>query len=555
MADVLLVNARCEKYSRGRRRGRASQYSRIEHLGLGYLASTLRSHGWSAEIIDAQFHELSAEEVAARVLANHSLAVGFTAFLNNMRESVRVISLLRKAGDSRHVTLGGHHATFNHEEILDKLPGVDSVVLGEGEQTLVELTTRLASGADWHDVPGLAVRGRAGRVVANASRPLIQSLDSLPFPVRDPYEDQIRKHGIATVLSSRGCYGRCSFCSVRAFYDLSEGKPWRARGPANVVDEIEDLKRRLGVTHVEFADDNLVGPGRIGRERAYALGEEMLRRGLGVTFFFICRANDVDEDLLAFLKRAGLSGVDVGLESWVPRHLDIYNKQVTAEGNRRAVATLKKLGLAKRFYLIPSNPYGRIDELQRNLAEAKKVGLRYFPDSAFFNRLTVFKGSPIEKKIRKDGLLKSRAGRNGFIGVLDYDFIEPAMAQAAPIGEAIFNGYKELADTIQGSFAGPESHDLEKEFGSELNRALLEAAVEIFQAILADFRRRRSTHAPPDVSGRLEALRQEVAAVVALHDRGRFDSFADLELVVGGRRLRYPPDTLRSFAEKLAHSA
>ena len=542
--DVILVNARCRKFGKP---------GKIEHLGLGYLSSTLCAAGRRAEIVDAHFHDLPSEAVVERLEALPSRVAGFSLFVNNVEETRRIVRGLRAGGDRRHITLGGHHATFNSREILEAWPEVDSIVLGEGEQPLVALARCLASGEDWTRLPGLCVRGR-GQVSSNPCPPLVSDLDALPFPDRRPYLEHMREEGTATILSSRGCYGACSFCSIRAFHRLSPGPAWRARRASGVADEIEELVRRHGVRHIEFADDNLIGYGPAGRERAWELGREILRRKLAITFFFICRANDLNPDLLRFLQEAGLRGVDIGVESWVPSHLRLYRKGLHVDQNRRGVALLKELKLANRFYLIPSNPYATPAELLTNLEELERVGLGHFPESAAFNRLTVFKGSPIESQLRKAGLLTTRRGRASFEGPLPYRFVHPAMAEVHRQGERLYLAQARLVERLRARLAGPNRNTCERQFADAASQAVYRAAFDLFKAVVQRAAQAERAPAVLGLAPRLARLRRQLARIHARERRGDFARFATMTFRIGRSAVRYPPNPVRRLVAEASQA-
>lgn len=545
VTDFILVNAKAE-----------SPYKpdRIEHLGLAYLAAVLRRQGWRALVHDANFYDIEASQVAEFLLATSSSAIGFSVFLTNIRPTLKIINMLRMAGDSRHISLGGHHATFNYQEILLHAPEIDAVVMGEGELPALDLIHRLSAGVEWRRIPGIAHRSLSGEVSVNPCPPLIADLDTLPYPDRTAYVETMQQGKRAAVVSGRGCYGNCSFCSIRAFYNLGTGPRWRGRSPINVVAEIDELVRNYGVRYIDFADDNLIGGGLPGKARARAIGQEIMRRQLDVEFYFICRPNDVDQELLGFLKEAGLKGVDIGVESWVPRQLSLYNKGLNREDNFRAVEILQKLGLVNRFYIIPSDPYATIDELLENIAVMERLGVSKFQDAAVFNRLTIFKGSPIERKLRSDGLLHSPENGLEFTGPLPYSFLHPHMAYLQTLGDLIYRHYKSLAQRLQHTFTTPQCHELEHDFYRQLHAALDDTIFSLFKKTALACRDQEMVH-PPDVPqwlhDALQTLEQQVSAIETCHAEGVFHRFGAVEIPLGNDKHMYPPPLVREWAEKL----
>ncbi|HRZ37757.1 MAG TPA: radical SAM protein [Candidatus Paceibacterota bacterium] len=395
--------------------------SKVEHLGLGYLAATLARRGFAGRIVDASFHRLRLRETLEHLTSEASCLVGFTVYYNNIRPTLSAIRKLRLEGYRGHITLGGHHATFHAEDLLARHPEIDSVVRGEGEGALCDLAAAVATGSEWRGIANVACR-RAGAIILNPCRPLIVDLDELPFPVRDPYVEFLREHGIATVISTRGCYGRCSFCSIRAFYRLARGRIWRPRSCSSVVDEIEGLARAHGVRRINFVDDEFIGPGAQGRAHALGIGEELRRRGLGLQFNIVCRPDSVDESVLGALQRAGLFHVSLGIESWVPRQLALYGKGVTREQNLRAVEVVRRLGLDYLYFLIPADPHLTIEELNENLDQIERAGIEHAAEGFTFSQVMAFRGAPIKAQFDAAGLTCRHSREPEYLGPAAFEF-------------------------------------------------------------------------------------------------------------------------------------
>jgi len=350
-ADVVLVNPP------------SSNKRRMEHLGLGYLAAGLRRAAVRTQIVDAHLRGLGARRVVDLVTEVAPRVVGLTGIQVPPEAStmVAIARRLKQRLPQAHITVGGHFATFCHDRLLRDVPGLDSVVCGEGDVVFVDLVQRLLAGDDWRDVPGVSFV-RDGTVVANPPAPLVANLDDLPFPARDNAPVSIARAGRLSMSSSRGCYGRCTFCSISAFYRRQAGSPWRARSAENVVEEVAGLVRDFGCNRFTFIDDNFIGPGARGRERAHAFAHEVLRRGLKIEFAVICRTNDVERDVLTHLREAGLRLVEIGIESGSQRQLERFRKFTTVEQGRRAISILRELGIKPCVYLVMLDPESTLDE-------------------------------------------------------------------------------------------------------------------------------------------------------------------------------------------------
>jgi anaerobic magnesium-protoporphyrin IX monomethyl ester cyclase len=204
------------------------------------------------------------------------------------------------------------------------------------------------------------------------------------------------------VITSRGCYGRCSFCRTSQL-----GESWRARDANNVVDELEQAYR-LGVTTFEIVDDNFIGPGARGKVRAKAVAAELKRRRLPIRFHVSCRVNDVDEPTMRLLQEVGLISVSLGVESGVQRVLNTLNKHTTVAQNIAAVQLLDRLGIGVTAYIIFFDPYLTLAEAAENIQFLRRLRTfeRVHFERIIFRKLIPISGTAIFELLRNDRLLR-----------------------------------------------------------------------------------------------------------------------------------------------------
>lgn len=387
-----------------------------ESLGIAYIASTLKREGHEVKLISSALEYLSLRGTVRAIIKAEPDLVGFSVMEIDARRTLAIVDALRHGRIKAHITLGGHFPTFNPTRILRGFDGVDSVVRGEGETTLSELAQRLSDRGSLKDVRGLSYRD-GSEIRVNPPRALIRDIDTLPFPDRTLTEWVLRSASVMSMSASRGCYANCSFCSIRSFYGASPGPKWRTRSPEGIADEMEDLVHRFGRHPIRFVDDQFVGPGEKGRETAYRLGEEILRRKIGVKFTCSCRVDDIEEDLFRLFKKAGLKKVFIGVESGTARGLDTFNKRTTVAQNEKALATLDQLGLEYKIGFIFFDPYTTFEEVKQNLKflaeispfwQGKKGVLSITPS------LIVHGGTPIHARLQSERRLIGNYLRYGY---------------------------------------------------------------------------------------------------------------------------------------------
>lgn len=370
----------------------------VECLALGYLAAVLRANGFDVRILDGSLMNLDIEETVNEIVKEYYDVIGFTiddpTKINN---TFKVIRKLRAEGVNAHITMGGHTPTFAFKNILQECNGLDSIVRFEGENTLLELVKAIDIKKEWREIEGLTFRAN-GRICATTIRPLIKELDSLPFPERDTLAN-LQNSKRASVSSSRGCYGKCVYCSVCSFYGLPEGEKWRARSPDNVVKEIETLVDKWGVSEIEFIDDNFVGTTRTGKARAINIAEKMKALDKGIMIALYCRPNEVEQRTFEKLKEAGLKEVLVGIESGNDSVLRRMRKGTTVYKNLKALEILRNLDIDTTIGFIMFDPYTTLEELQENLSFLRSTGLNFLRVS--LNIMQPYPGTAINYHLRK----------------------------------------------------------------------------------------------------------------------------------------------------------
>lgn len=323
-------------------------------LGIAYLASALRRHNVETNLFD--LHDYSWEEVTQVLKDTKPDVVGISCFTFGRTNSLRLARLSRQILPDATIIMGGPHATFFPEQMLES-GAVDIVGLGECEVTIVELIQCLEQKKNVDSVKGIVFK-KNDTIIKTQPRSRITDLNVFAFPAYDTfnlsqykspeippqYLDLVGTH----ILTSRGCPFHCNFCSVHTFF----GGTWAYRSPENVADEIEMLMESQGVQLIYFSDDLFTLDSR----RIIALCKEILRRKLDFVWMAETRVDCVDKELLQWMRRAGCFRIYYGVESGSPRILKAANKGFTVDHIRNAFRLTHEAGIEACCFLMVGNP-------------------------------------------------------------------------------------------------------------------------------------------------------------------------------------------------------
>jgi len=292
-----------------------------------YLIASLKQAGIQAELADGNL--VGFPGVKAKIDEWKPDIVGISC-LSPARFNALIIAQSAKESGAM-VVLGNHHATWMYEQILANYPYVDVCAMGEGEQTLVDLATMETS-----QVASIAYRS-GEEIIVNKPRKA-RDLDDIPFPAWDlvNWPSYRARDAIGPrMFYSRGCWGRCKFCTSPKFW-----RGYRHRSPKNFCDEAEWLFQ-LGQPECIFGDDNA------SNETAFDLFTEIYnRRGhICVPIQVVTRVDTVTPDLCKLMRQCGVQEIIYGIESFSQAMLDHFDKGITVEQSKQAIRFAKEAGL------------------------------------------------------------------------------------------------------------------------------------------------------------------------------------------------------------------
>ncbi len=368
-----------------------------ESLALGYLAAYLRYHGIEVDILDAYLENLSVDDLLAKILNNEYKIVGFSIYSAAAMSWTKMIAdKIKKENPYIHITIGGHLPSFDYEYILTSAL-IDSIVLFEGEKTLLELAQKVLKDDDWKSVRGIAFV-QDGRVIKTSFRSLIPNLDNLPCPARDylPFlQHHYRDEYLVYVTWSRGCYHNCKFCTIPSFFSLVPGKRVRQRSVDNMIEELTMLRDNYQINYIVFVDDVFVLPNREGHEKVHTLLNSIKK--LGIKFAISERVDMLTEELIDHLIDSGMVRIFLGVEAADDEILEKMNKKITRKQIEKVLNNLTEKGIDVEISFINFLPFNTIEHIENNIRFfsewnvdiLRSIGNRLepYPGTEFYNEL------------------------------------------------------------------------------------------------------------------------------------------------------------------------
>lgn len=312
-----------------------------------------------------------------------------------------------------------------YKELLNEIPQIDIAILGEYEETLIELSDLFLNGKEVRYCKGIAFKD-GGKIIVNKPRPLAD-IDKLPFPNRDfDYQGSNYFH----VYGSRGCEGYCTFCDRNSLYSNSGVHCVRCRSIENIIKEIDYLVEKYQCKFICFSDPTFVSSNDVV-DRLNKLYDALSKRDYWVQFTFNIRAEQINEAVvqsLISLKNYGLGKIFIGIESFNESDLRLYGKRAGLQSINKCVNLLEAFTeLTDDYYakveygFINFNPYSTFDGLRNNIQTFKDLRLNLNP-YIITSKLTANSLTSISTKIDLDCLFPFHLGLLPLRDALKYKF-------------------------------------------------------------------------------------------------------------------------------------
>lgn len=468
------------------------QYEQEIPLGLATLGAFMREQGYTVSF--QQCFASRAEDPFELAADQDASVYCFQLNMINFLSVRKTAEKIKSRRPNAIVIVGGPFLVSLAENILLNEPLFDFAVVGEGEYTLLELLQALEKNEqDFAQIKGLIWRDGQSNLQKNELRPLIENLDTIPFPARDLL-DQARRDPedgsimeSIRIITSRGCVGKCSFCCVNFYNKVQKGKVWRGRSPGNVVDELEMLSKDFRVKLFNFSDSSFEDPGHIGKDRSRAICQEIINRELQISFKIYMRCETMksheDIELLKLYKQAGIDVIILGVESGSDYELNLYGKNSSMEDNIRTLKILRDLDM---FYVfagfIMFGPNSTVDILRQNIEFLHASG---FADNLYIlsNTLMLIRDSKLYETLKSEGRVIESGN---FWELPKYTFIDSDVERIAKHWQNIISRFPatKSLNTIQIN-----TGNLIARMTNPMNAAVLQALQDDYLQLKNSFRR------------------------------------------------------------------
>ena len=399
-------------------------------LGLAYIASALEEAGHEVDLIDAIALCLSREEVSKRIEQFDPELVGITAMTPTFHGALEAARIAKT--HNRKTLIGGVHMSIYAEETLS-YQEVDFGIVGEGEETIVELCSALNEGQDYSSIEGLCYKRDDDSIKVGRAR-IVQDITKLPMPSyhllpMEKYSSIIGMKPVSTMMGSRGCPYKCGFC-----FKTPSDKKYRTRSAENIVDEIEYLIKNYKVREVMFYDDIM--------PKAYARGlsNEIIKRNIKINWQTPQRVNLVNPELLKLMAKAGCHILRFGVEQGDPDMMRLVEKKTTIDQVRLSFQAANDAGIKTFAYFI----IGYTGETERTMQATIDLAKDLNPTYVMFTKAVPLPQTPLMIQSVSKDLVDPEYWRNYTLGI-----------RQAPMPNLVPNAEKWVAHAYRSFYLRP----------------------------------------------------------------------------------------------------
>lgn len=353
--------------------------------GLATVASTLIESGFKVEIYDINAFRPPKARIVDDLKTKKWDLVGVSGLITTYNFQQWLIPYLKAIHPDAPIVAGGGLATTSWQLLFDKTP-LDIAVIGEGEQTMLELCECLRCKDDCIKISGIRYR-QNGYISQSPKRLNIENLDSIPYPAWDllpmevylnnpiwgdvannssGFNGNVKVTRSMNIISSRGCPMSCNYC-----YHLFGRSSYRFRSVQNVVDEIEMLVDRYDVDFIGFVDDNMMA----SEKRMLEFCNAMEKKRFPITWGCHGRVTSAKPEVLDRMADVGCVWIGYGIESGSQQILDAMNKKTKVDQAKTAIRNTRAAGIYANTTFIFGYPGENLQTIQETIEFKRNLGI------------------------------------------------------------------------------------------------------------------------------------------------------------------------------------
>ncbi|MBU1850297.1 MAG: B12-binding domain-containing radical SAM protein [Nanoarchaeota archaeon] len=368
-------------------------------LNLLYVATVLKNEGHKVRFLDAPAEQKNLLDVK-KIVGEFDVVVESTSQMSFI-EDMNVFAEFKKVNPKLITIIFGSQPTFFPKEALERKE-IDICIIREPEFIIRDILNALQEKKDWKKIKGVAYR-KGKSVVINQDYDFVD-INKLPIPDRimlpkkiDYFNPIIKRMPYTTMMTSRGCPGKCTFCNVPDFY----GNTDRLMTAKRVIEEIKEIVS-LGYKEIWFRDETFTA----FPERNKKICEWLIRNKVDLTWIANARVNMITKEMLVLMKKAGCHMIKFGVESGVQEILNNVKKGIKISKTREVFKWTHEVGIDTHAHMMLGMPGETKKTIEQTIKFAKEID----PTTVTFGICTPYAGTPLFKEVvKKDPTIKDGA--------------------------------------------------------------------------------------------------------------------------------------------------
>ncbi|MFC1480302.1 B12-binding domain-containing radical SAM protein [Candidatus Omnitrophota bacterium] len=376
-------------------------------FGISYISAFLKKHGHQTELL--VLSKLLDRDKKSKMIDEYIMRfcpglICFTCVSTEYSFIVDVAKYIKRNYRNIYLLVGGPHVSLNPEKVL--FDDFDALCVGEGENATLELVLQLENGCVPRGIANLWIQNGLA-VEKNSTRPFIQELEKVPFPDREMWQKWIKDKAVSfSVLISRGCPFKCTYCCNHVLGELASGPYVRHRAPANIVGEIREIMNRFPEAEEIYFEGETITTMGVERIKELCFKLKALNKTLSRPLSFGTNVRVIPDynfkKLFTALKESNFRFVNVGLESGSERvRREILGRHYSNRDIINAVATAREYGLQVALFNMIGVPGETMADFKKTVELNRECSPDWHMTSIFFP----YPGTKLFSLCEKQGLL------------------------------------------------------------------------------------------------------------------------------------------------------